>query len=46
MKRRNLNELDDVLDEIIARNAEWADQLEELIKEKVNERHLGRKVSS
>lgn len=49
MKRRNLSELDEVIDEIIDRNPDFMLQLDKVINEKkvkIDERHLGRKVSS
>jgi len=49
LKRRSLGELDEAIDEIIDRNPDFMLQLTKVINEekaKIDERHLGRKVSS
>ena len=49
MKRRSLGELDQVIEELIDKNPDFMLQLTKIINEekaKIDERHLGRKVSS
>lgn len=38
LKKRSLEELDDVIEEIIERNPEWAAEIEHIIEAKRNER--------
>ena len=38
LRKRSLEELDDVIDEIIARNPDWVKEIERIIEEHRNER--------
>lgn len=37
LKKRSLEELDDVIDEIIERNPDWVEKIEKIIEDKRNE---------
>lgn len=41
LKKRSLEELDDVIEEIIERNPEWAAEIERIIEAERNEQNVG-----